>query len=135
MGPEDEALLTNYASFGPPGVSTKGSATPRLAPGQLWGWAFTVGNGWWALPLFNEASKQVDATSGGATGINRGDTFVIVSTHDDGPQDFLSANNRIDPWDSELSGPKQCYAIAQLRGNLVYIDHSYFKVCRLLEDS
>lgn len=110
-----------------------------IKPGQLWMWCFTVGeDGTWFFEVVTEERRNSFMTAGNVLTINRGETFVVVSTDDPGPGtvpgEDLPMLDEMGYMVSPAQPPKRWHVV-MLRGTLVWVDQDSFNHAELMGDT
>lgn len=118
--------------------TTAGSTEPSgvdVRPGQLWVWCFSVGDGTYFFEPVTEERRITFVPVGdvGIVTVRRGDSFIVVSTEDDGPAQPPNVPI-IDEWGVMTSPaqPPKRWHVAMLHDTLVWIDHDCFNHAELI---
>lgn len=100
-----------------------------LKPGQLWVWDFTVGeDGFWPTNRVTSDARALIASSLHVVILHRGDLFTIVTLDQTGPIE------RYVTFDENGAQVAKRYHVVLLRDTLVWFEHSWIEVCKLVAD-
>lgn len=103
---------------------------PAIVPGQLWCWAFDVGDGSWWCQRVTERARETFDTNG--TFISRGDIITIINVDDTGPH--TSAYAALDNAAGAGLAHKRWH-VALVRHTLVWMEDHWFDTCELLGEA
>jgi hypothetical protein len=110
---------------------------PPLKAGQLWLWDFSFttkkadkDEGWWLAMRVTDEGRN--CYSNAAIQLKRGDVFTVVTVDDPGPYRLLTAPIHFnDGWETY---PAPRYHVVILGESLLWFQHDWFEVCKLLAD-
>lgn len=107
---------------------------PNVVPGQLWRWAFTVGDGSWFSQRVTDEARFEPSTDGLAV-ILLDDTFVVVVVDDPGPYRMPDYSTLYDPVVAVSTVSPKRWHVVLLDHALVWVEDGWFEQCELLCDA
>lgn len=106
-----------------------------VKPGQMWMWAFSVGDGTYFFECVKSTRRESFITDADYVIVKRKQNFTIISTYDAGPA--MPPNVPIiDEWghiQSPAQPPKDWH-VAMMNGKLVWIDQEMFQHAELIAE-
>ena len=109
----------------------------NLKPGQLYVWAFTVGDGTWWLDLVTEEARTTMVLRESVF-VKRGDQIMLVTVDDPGPFEhtmYETANLMSSEFSDPIDKPeKKRYHVALCRNQLIWISEDRFSFMELISD-
>lgn len=109
-----------------------------IMPGQLWAWAFKVGDGSWPFEVITQEARESFVFVINRLILQSGQQFIVIAMDDSGPAQVPGSDlPRYDEFGGVISWGNlelKRWHVAMHKETLFWIEHKYFEQAELISD-